>query len=141
VSQGLEKDRVHVRMAQALFMVEDANGVYTEWVPGESTAKTLETQRIIDRLPSSYYAQETSYYFISGTVPKQVANLDELEFLDAQIDIIAKALSGLFFGPLALHLFGFGTMDYSWVAYSNMQMMTVIGQFNLKLPQNVERVL
>ena len=70
MSQRLEKDKVHLRMAQALFMVEDEDGVYTEWVPGESMANTLKTQRIIDRLPSSYYAQKTSYYFISGTVPK-----------------------------------------------------------------------
>ena len=57
-------------MTNALFMVEDTEGVYADWVAGDSISETLKTQRIMDRLPSSYYAQETSYYFITGAVPK-----------------------------------------------------------------------
>ena len=51
------------------------------------------------------------------------------------------ALMTLFFGPLAFHLIGFGSMDYSWVVYNNLQMQNTLGQFNLKLPQNVETIL
>lgn len=32
-------------------------------------------------------------------------------------------------------------MDYSWVVYNNLQMQNILGQFNLKLPQNVETSL
>lgn len=58
--------------------------------------------------------------------------------LQTQIKFVGNLLSGLFFAPFGLHVLGFGSMDYSWVIYNNLQIMSVISQSDLKLPQNVE---
>ena len=40
-----------------------------------------------------------------------------------------------------MHFIGFGNMDFSWVLFNNLQLITIINQNNLKLPQNTEAVL
>lgn len=132
---------MHVRMLDKLFMVEDEDGKYDGWQDGDSLAEVLNAQWIIDRIQTEYYSLQTSYHLLTDEVPKQVASLEKMQTLNTQIGIIANMLSGLFWGPLGLHLLGFGSMDYSWVLYNNLQLMTTIGQFNLKMPQNIEAIL
>lgn len=42
--------------------------------------------------------------------------------------------------PLSLHLLGFGSMDFVWVIFGNLQVFSVLTQFDLKLPTNVVAV-
>jgi hypothetical protein len=61
VSQGVMKDRIHVKMLKTLFMVEDLEGHFAAWQEGEKLANGLRTKEIILTTDPKDYKKLLSY--------------------------------------------------------------------------------
>ena len=61
VSQGVLKDRIHVKMLKTLFMVEDIEGNFAAWKEGDKIEHGLRTKEIILTTDPKHYTNLTSY--------------------------------------------------------------------------------
>lgn len=121
-------------MRKNLFMVEDTEGTFENWQPGNTTNDTGINVQVVreTKSPDSKVLQT-----LNRNVPKQVESEEAKFALDANVLNFKYLLQIMFVAPLSLHLIGFGSMDLAWVLFGNLQVINIITQFDLKLPQNV----
>lgn len=58
---------------------------------------------------------QLDYNILYDKIPKQVESLDARATLEKNTNAFSSAVFATFIGPLALHLFGFGSMDIVWL--------------------------
>jgi hypothetical protein len=71
-------------------------------------------------------ANTTLYEKLTNSVPKQVKDLEAQAELNSNIKIFSKFLNGIFYGPLAMYVTGFGSMEMVWVIHNNLQLISCI---------------
>lgn len=135
VSQGLTPDFVQVQMVRSWFMVEDTEGLYLGWSEGDPIVGNQEDAS--DRAYFGKYFNETLYAHLNETLPKLVASEAEAELLEESSLRLEYSLQALFWGPFIMHILGFGTMEFVWIIFNNLQIIACMSQFDLKMPKNV----
>lgn len=93
VSQGVELDLVHVDMMRKLFMVEDLNGVYSEWKEGDTIQENnVDVGAIRKGRNWGNFGNLTVYQPLSHTVPKQVADSEQAAEIFETVRIVGISL-------------------------------------------------
>jgi hypothetical protein len=63
-----------------------------------------------------------------------------METLQSSINALEIYLKVVMWGSFGMHLIGFGSMEYVWIMFTNLQVISILSAMNLSTPANFMNV-
>ena len=70
-------------------------------------------------------------------VPKQLDDYTQIKNLESQINWLSITLKVTMWGSFGMHLIGFGSMEYVWLMFTNLQIISIYSSMQLQMPLNL----